>query len=514
MKEIVLKPLIKFLFVFTFVNTAVSIKAQDSTKSLAIKPTQMFRMPFTLFYQSDVSYQLYENFMLIRKANAGDTQAAHEIGVRYLVGHGFDPDTVQSYNWIAKASEKKLPVALYNLGIFQNNGWGTEWNPYNAFDNFYAAAQEGFPLGNYVVGLFFTENLVVPRNLSVASYFIRKAADQNVEQAKELLKELKKRNAVEVDSSYVAEVFRNRDQLNSSNKKNSYSLSYLDFTADSTSAIDDSTLLFDAVHEKDKVDNEQTLSVSIKSDSSLINKMLQEANWGSPEALALLGRYYEKGNFFKKNALTAASYYCRAVRLESYKAARLLFDLLKSPNFFAHLKKEVERGNAEAQFLWGSLIAQQFDNQITGNDALKFLQDAAKKDHLPSLIELGSWNAGGIIVNKNIKIGMDIWQKSVQLGSKEAEVRLCLLQLLNEGNIQNKNALFQTLLTGNDQGSILAQTALGICFERGIIVKKDLAKAVTYYRKAAFRGSQNAFSALKRIYDNLRPDDPRFKVTE
>lgn len=514
MKEIVLKPPIKLLLVFILGLFAVHTFAQDSTKSLAIKPNQTFRMPFTLFYQSDVSYQLYENFMLIRKANSGDAQAAHEIGVRYLVGHGFDADTVQSYNWIEKAAEKKLPVALYNLGIFQNNGWGTEWNPYKAFDNFYAAAKEGFPLGNYVVGLFFTENLVVPRNLSVASYFIRKAADQNVEQAKELLKELKKRNAVDVDSLFVVEVLKNRDDSNSSNKKNSYSLSYLDFTADSTSAVDDSTLLFDAVHEKDKVDNEKTFSVSIKSDSTLVNKMLREANWGSPEALTLLGRYYEKGNFFKKNILTAASYYCRAVRLESYKAARLLFDLLKSPNFFVHLKKEVDKGNVEAQFVWSSLIAQQFDNQITGIDALKFLQEAAKKNYLPSLLELGNWNVGGIIANKNIGNGMDIWQKAIQQGSKEAEVRLRLLQLLNDDYVQNKNELFQTFVTGDDEGSILAQTALGICFEKGIIVKKDLAKAVTNYRKAAFRGSQNSFSALKRIYDNLRPDDPRFKVTE
>jgi hypothetical protein len=471
-------------------------------------------MPFTLFYQSDVSYQLYENFMLIRKANTGDAQAAHEIGVRYLVGHGFDTDTVQSYNWIKKAAEKKLPVALYNLGIFQNNGWGTEWNPYEAFDNFYAAAGEGFPLGNYVVGLFFTENLVVPRNLSVASYFIKKAADQNVEQAKELLKELKKRNAVEVDSSYVAEIFKTRDKSNTSNKKNSYSLSYLDFTADSTTAVDDSTLLFDAVHEKDKVDNEQTLSVSIKSDSTLVIKMLMEANWGSPEALALLGRYYEKGNFFKKNILTAASYYCRAVRLESYKAARLLFDLLKTPNFFALLKKEVDKGNTEAQFVWSSLIAQQFDNQITGNDALKFLLEASKKNHLPSLIELGNWNVGGIIAEKDLKNGITFWQKAVQNGSKEAGVRLRLLQILNEEYVQNKNELYQTFLAGEEEGSILAQIALGICFEKGILVKKDLAKAVTYYRKAAFRGSQNAFSALKRIYDSLRPNEPRFIVTE
>ena len=452
--------------------------------------------------------------MLIRKANAGDAQAAHEIGVRYLVGHGFDADTVQSFYWIEKAAEKRLPIALYNAGIFQNNGWGTAWNPYKAFDNFYAASQEGFPLGNYVVGLFFTENLVVPRDLSVAAYFIKKAADQNVEQAKEMLKELKKRNPVEVDSAYVSDIFKKRDNQNSKNKKNSVALSYLDFTADSTQAVDDSTLLFDAVHEKESFDTEKALSPIVKTDSTLINKMLEEASWGRPEALALLGRYYEKGVYFKKNPLTAASYYSRAVRLESFKAARLLFDLLKSPNFFSLLKKEVEKGNAEAQFVWGSLIAQQFDNQITGSDALKFMQEAVKKNYLPAVIELGNWNVGGIIVIKNVDSGIELWRQAAKLGSKEAEIRLGMMQLLSGNKIQNENELYQKMLTGEDEGSILAQTALGLCFERGIVVNKDLAKAVTYYRKAAFRGSKNAFSALKAIYDNLRPKDPRFNIID
>lgn len=514
MKEILLKPPIKFLLVFTLGLFAAHTFAQDSTKSLAIKPNQTFRMPFTLFYQSDVPYQLYENFMLIRKANAGDVQAAHEIGVRYLVGHGFDADTVQSYKWIEKAAEKKLPVALYNLGIFQNNGWGTEWNPYKAFDNFYAAVKEDFPLGNYVVGLFFTENLVVPRDLAMASYFIKRAANQNVEQAKDLLKELKKRNPAEVDSNYVAFFFNEREKQKASAKKKSYSLSFLDFTADSAAAIDDSTLLFDAVHEKENFDSEKTLTTTVQNDSSLLSKMLEEADWGSPEALALLGRYYEKGISVKKNSITAASYYCRAVRLESYKAARLLFDLLKTPNFFTHLKREVEKGNPEAEFVWSSLIAQQFDNQITPIDALKFLQEAAKKNYLPALIELGNWNVGGIIEEKNITGGVELWQQASRLGSKEAEVRLRLLQLLNDDFIFSKSEVFQTFITGENKGSILAQTALGICYSKGILVKKDIAKGVTYYRRAAFRGSQNAFSALKRIYDNLRPNDPRFIVTE
>jgi len=453
--------------------------------------------------------------MLIRKANNGDAQAAHEIGVRYLVGHGFDADTVQSYYWIAKAAEKKLPVALYNLGIFQNNGWGTQWNPYKAFDNFYAAAEEGFPLGNYVTGIFFTENLVVPRNLSIASYFIKKAASQNVEQAKDLLNELRKRNPVEVDSAYVTAFFKRREDLNSATK-NHTSLSFLDFTVDSSAAIDDSTLLFDVIHEKENLENEKTFSLSSASnnDSVFVSKMLNEANWGSPEASALLGRYYEKGVYFKKNEITAASYYCRAVRLESYKAAKLLFDLLKTQNFFSHLKKEVEKENPEAQFVWSSLLVQQFDNQITEKDALKFLQESASKNYLASILELGNWNAGGILLHKNITKGFDSWHRAELHGSEEAKIRIGLMHLLEGDFIPNKNELYQNFIKGESNGSVLAQTALGICYEKGLLVQKDLAKAVSYYRKSAFRGSQNAFAALKSIYDNLRPEDPRFSISE
>lgn len=480
---------------------------QDSTKSLAMKPEHAFHIPFTLFYQSEVSYQLYENFMLIRKANAGDAQAAHEIGVRYLIGHGFDPDTVQSYKWIAKAAAGGLPVAMYNLGIFQNNGWGTDWNPYKAFDNFYAAAENGFPLGEYVVGLFFTENLVVPRDLSIAEYFIKKAAAQNVDQAKDVLKELEKRNPPYVDSNYVAQFFEKRKEEKSKQKKN-YALSFLDFTADSAATVSDSTLVYDAIHEKEKENPD-----SMFTDSEILKKVSEEAEWGSPEALTLLGRYSEKGTLLKKNHLRAAGYYCRAVRLESYKAVKLLYEML-TPQFFTSLKKEVEKGNTEAMFVWASLFALHFDNQITESDALKFMKEAAAKNYVPALLELGNWNVGGIIVPKNIPDGLELWKQAVALGSKEAADRLSLLYILNGDFVLNKENFVGNLQASEKNNSILAQTALGICYERGYGVKRDLGDAVQYYRKAAFRGSQNAYNALKRIYDALRPDDPKFSITD
>jgi len=471
-------------------------------------------MPFPIYYQHDLAEVPHNNFILMQKANAGEAKAEHEVGQRYLAGNGFEADTLKSFYWIERAAMKKLPIALYNLAVFQNNGWGTEWNPYKAFDNFFASAMEGFPLGNYAVGKFFTDNLVVPKNLSVAYYFMLKAANSDVEQSKELLEKLNKSNPVKLDSSQVALIIANNKKNNFTPKKDADILSFYYFAKDSLTKTDDSTLLADVLNQNIKSNDEKSDIKTIRQDSFFVKNLLDKINWGSPEAMILLGRLYEEGIYFKKNILSAATYYCRATRLESSKAEKILRELIKTPDFLVQLKKEAEKGNVEAQYLVGSLYAQHLITNIVGTDALKLLQKSANKNYIPAVIELGDWTIGGIVVYKNIALSTQLWRHAMRHGNKEAEIRLGVSQLLADEIFGEREALYQTFEKGEEEGSILAQTALGICFEKGILVKKDLAKAVTYYRKAAFRGSQNAFSALKRIYDNLRPNDPRFIVTE
>jgi hypothetical protein len=71
---------------------------------------------------------------------------------------------------------------------------------------------------------------------------------------------------------------------------------------------------------------------------------------------------------------------------------------------------------------------------------------------------------------------------------------------------------FSLLEKYEQYGSILAQFALGYCYENGIGVSKNLPNAVEYYRNSAQRGNQYAYQQLKRLYDNLRPPEATFKV--
>ena len=72
----------------------------------------------------------------------------------------------------------------------------------------------------------------------------------------------------------------------------------------------------------------------------------------------------------------------------------------------------------------------------------------------------------------------------------------------------------QVLEQAADDGSILAEMALAFCYERGIGVPTRTAEAVRLYRIAARRGSQDAYRALRRLHDGLRPDERRFHIDE
>ena len=102
--------------------------AQDSTLSKAFKSTQP-HIRYPLIKARYPSYQLLTGFLLLKEANNGDPYAQHELGLRYLIGKGFVPDTVQAVFWIKKAVAQNLPFAKFNYGILLNNGIGVQWNP-------------------------------------------------------------------------------------------------------------------------------------------------------------------------------------------------------------------------------------------------------------------------------------------------------------------------------------------------------------------------------------------------
>lgn len=491
--------------------------AQDTTKSLAFKNNKPERRS-TFFYQPDLAYQIWQQFTLIREANKGDALAQHELGLRYLLGDGFDADTLQGAHWIKKAADQNLAAAKFNYGILLINGWGVQWNPFEAFKYFSDAANSGMNQAQYIFGLLHTDNLIVKRNWNKAYYWVKKASDGGFEEAQKILTEIE--DKVPLASKDSLSIFTEPDTT-SNDKSNSLTSSiglvYIDFDliADTVRSVTDKDLLTDLLNTgnnqladtlgiKDKYD-----SVAVY-DSYRLEVLHNFANTGSPEALTLLGRFYETGFIYEQDLLTAAMYYLRGVRMDSPRAPFLLWEMIRKENFNSILQQSIKEENPDAMYVWYSLNNLGLDNRITTHDAMNLLLKAASKNHVPSLVELGLDYYTGRNLVQNHSEAVRCWMEAEKLGSKEAEVRIETAKIFGYIDSQDIISSVNRLKSLSDEGSVLAQVTLAYCYEHGIGIKKSVAEAVKFYRYAAQRGSRYAYRELKRLYDSIRPVESEF----
>jgi TPR repeat protein len=493
---------------------------QDSTKSFAFKNNQPPNRS-GLFYQPDLSYRIWQQFNLIKEANAGDPLAQHELGIRYLLGEGVEADTVKAAEWIKSAADHGVTAAKYNYAILLINGWGTDWNPFRAFEFFREAAEEGMPQAQYALGLLYTDNLIVRRNWGKAYNWISKSAQKGNKDAGEILKEIRTKvpeSKIDTSAANLISSDSTFDKMNSPSIKSSLGLVYIDFedVLDTIPNVTNKRLLEDLTHSgntalSDSIKNslKDTNFVSI---SDFIPLIREAAEYGSPEALTFLGKLYETGIYYKKDLLTAIEYYIRASRLDSPTASILLYKMQKADRFFPFIKKESDSDNPVAQFDWYGLEILGLDNQITLKDALKLLERAADKNFIPALVEYGLYYYSLNLPEPNLQKAFSFWESAKNLGSKEAEIRMNAATILDQLSPSDNHSKIDQLLRASDNGSVLAQTTIAYAYENGLGLDKNKAEAAKYYRDSAQRGNRFAYDHLKALYDSIRPSNPEFEI--
>ena len=236
------------------------------------------------------------------------------------------------------------------------------------------------------------------------------------------------------------------------------------------------------------------------------------ADYGSPEALTLLGRLYQKGVHFPKNNITAASYYVRAIRFDSPTASRLLYDLSKDGQFETKVQNLSKKNNPEASFVWYYLTILGFDNRIAESDAVNLLNKSAATGYLPAINELALNYYTGSHIAKDRTKALELWRSAEKQNNPEAKVQIAAGIIFGEIKSDDIADNIKYLTESSEKGSVLAQVALGYAYENGIGLEKDKAQAVKYYRFAAQRGNRFGYRELKRMYDEIRPVDALFKI--
>ncbi len=492
----------------------------DSTKtkrSVVIKDPP----PDGIYYKVDRSNEeLWDSFMLVKKANSGDATAQHELGLCYLMGEHFFADTQKAVVWIQKAADQHLAEAQYNYSILLNNGIGVAWNPFEAYKYLHSAAVQGMLQAEYVLGLFYTDNLTVARNYAEAYKWLSRAADSGYAPAKTVCAEIRKLGVLSSSATDEnQDVSRSTPSTrNDTAQTSAYLPIFINFSSDSVPDPDTRTLVKEAmrVHETHSEEVDSTAddsTVEQEPDSAQMKTILEDAAVGSPEALTLLGWWYQHGLVMKKDETLAAVSYLSAVRCGARWAPKLLWKLVKEEKFFERLRERINRNDPRAMYVWAELIASGFDAQITEAQALQLLSEASKQDFTEATVELGMRYYTGKWVPTDREKGKALLQQAAQSGNTEAKIRLWMIALEQER--KDRSASYPDSLRAlGDRGSVLAHAMLGYCYEKGIGVASNIPQSVYFYREAARRGNQTAYDALKELYAGLRPDDPEFEIGE
>jgi uncharacterized protein len=495
-----------------FACAAASVQAAspratgDVPTTLALRKTPPFQA--VLCQPADPYFStLRDVIVLMQKANAGEALAQHELGIRFLTGRNFSADTVKAAYWIRKAAEKKVLSARYNLGLLCNNGWGTAWDPFEAYRNFQVAAREGMMEARYVYGLLLTDGLVAERNLPEAVRWVGQAADSGYAPAKEAMEEFRRRGIVP-DSARSG---RTGASPRSGSGAPADTADPVPPGAGGTAAaVRTGREAVDALLPVETAAPDDTTAAKMQAE---ISRILREAEAGSPEALTLVGRWHETMDGPARDRVLAAAYYLRAIRTDSPWAPELLWKLIRGEGFFEELRTRVAAGEPDAKFAWANLDAYGYDRQLSEAQVLSFLQDASDRGFTEASVQLGLMALSGRGMPRDAERGNALLRKAAAAGSREARVRLWMIDLAIGGSNPNP-ALIDSLKKSSEAGSMLSQEILGACYRDGIGAAASVPTAVLFYRKALQRGSRPAHAALREMYDALRPDEREFRLTE
>ncbi|MCE1187995.1 MAG: sel1 repeat family protein [Ignavibacteria bacterium] len=506
----------------SFAQSRSARKTQDTLVESLAHRNKNWWMSLYHLYIPEYSYKFQALFYLVQKANSGDAFAQHELGLRYMLGDGFETDTVKALYWIRKAAEQDLPAALYNLGVFYNSGNMGEWNPFIAYNFYRRAASYGMTDAEYAMGLYYLDNMVLPRNTDSAFVWIKRAAGKGFTPAIEVLRRMREiymepeiKSATGADTKEQKYVFdRSQVVKTSPAQLGMPGMEILELTKDTSSLPSDSAFFMRAL----KANGSETKynlgligidSLELTPPAEILQKLHFAALAGSPEANLYLGRFFEKGIYVPRHNIKALMYYLRALRLESSLAGISISRLIDHKNVLSEMYALAEKKDPDALFSFAMLNALGYNTLLSEDKLVKFLDEAAQKGHLPSLLELGQCYFTGTPIKADREKAYSYWLRAGKAGSAEGLLRLSIARLLTTGECGQVMPL-ETVKMADSSGSVLAEVLLGYMYEKGLCVSMSKREAVRYYRQASYRGSNAASSSIRRMLDELRPKDSIF----
>lgn len=169
--------------------------------------------------------------------------------------------------------------------------------------------------------------------------------------------------------------------------------------------------------------------------------------------------------------------------------------------------KAVELGSSEAMCLLG----EHYEDCDDGENAVKFYKMAVNLNYYYAFYRLGLCYENGFGIARNLKKAGDLYQIAVRNNIAEAYTKIG--EFFINGVFAKRNAKMAVdwfIRAKNCGDDFFALYNLGLCYENGIGVDRDVVKAVKYYKEAALNGCEKAmYKIFEYCEANQRPNDAK-----
>lgn len=430
---------------------------------------------------------------LLNAAERGDVDAMTELAVCFEEGKRFPKDLTESLNWYQKAAEKGHAEAQFRLAQKYSNGLGVSKNETEAVKWYQKAAEQGNAEAQLELGKCYYFGEGVDTDYKKAVKWYRAAAEQGNGSAQ-----------LKLARCYESGVGVNKDYAEA--------LAWYLKAAERGHNID---------------------AAKISSMQEIVD-LFKKVDLGDAEAQLELAKRYEKGiGGMNKDDAESAKWYRKTAEQGNaeaqsrvgkmyYNGEGVKADLHEAVNWY---RKAAEQGMSEAQYLLGKCYCDGAGVRKDEAEALNWYLKAAEQGHTNALeaihnlantdnpeilMVLGTlYNKGTVVpVDQNKAVqcfllaaeqgrtdGIDALVAQAKAGNQMAYQ--AIRQLADGGNQKAWN--FIASLAEQDRAD--AQFYLGECYYNGVVVSKNVAEAVKWYRKAAEQGYAEAQYDLGICYE-------------
>lgn len=445
-----------------------------------------------LYYYGCLKEQDYNKALLHFKkaAECGHASSQDYVGDIYYYGKGVSIDFAEAKKWYELSENQGNEYASLSLGFIYFYGDGVSVDKQKAFKHFKFSADLGNARAQYMLHHFFFEYEQY-KNYELGRQYLEKSAMQGDVLAQKLLAKcyIGLFDFVEDDERFVYWIKKAAEQ-NDAEAQRILGQAYIELDnevvipksypnaiewlakAAENNDIDANILLADIYSSVIKYKNEKMASCYIECAELLLQYKEQNGDFFGEEHEKLADLYYKIGNnkdFYQK----AFEHYIKA--------------------FFAGQKKSLY------DLGWMYFIKDYTSSCLTlsSEDLIKVIIDEEKNSTSSNYAYLlGLIYFNGYKTNENKAEAEQWYLKAIEKGSLSAACKLATYYI-TECKLYDKG--FSILENAYVKGSIKAARLLGLCYKRGIGVKKNRLKAKELLREAADNGDVDAVTELKKF---------------